>query len=299
VPVALRNPPYFRPFELLTKLLPTPRYASIDPTPFVGIFFPLFFGMILGDVGYGLILLAAAAALVGFARGRRVQREVGQILLVASIYTIIFGAVYGEYFGELGAKLLGLGPPLIDRRTSVVPMLYFALAVGTVHVLVGLVLGVVSALRAHKKREALSRLFSILTLLCVAGILVSYFAPVAALLRRPLLMAMLVIAPVLLLSGGLLAPFELLRNLGNIVSYARIMAVGLASVLLAYVANELAGAAGSVWVGVVVAVLLHAFNLLLGVFAPTIHALRLHYVEFFSKFVESGGRRYEPLRKTD
>ena len=77
------------------------------------------------------------------------------------------------------------------------------------------------------------------------------------------------------------------------------MAVGLASVLLAYVANNLAGAAGSIWVGVAVAILLHAFNILLGVFAPTVHALRLHYVEFFSKFVESGGRRFEPLRRTD
>ena len=81
-------------------------------------------------------------------------------------------------------------------------------------------------------------------------------------------------------------------------SYARIMAVGLASVLLAHVANRLAGAAGSLWVGVAAAVVLHAFNLVLGVFAPTIHSLRLHYVEFFGKFFEPGGRRYEPLRKT-
>jgi V/A-type H+-transporting ATPase subunit I len=130
-------------------------------------------------------------------------------------------------------------------------------------------------------------------------VLASYFAPVAELMRKPLLMALLVIAPVLLLAGGLLAPFELLRHVGNIVSYARIMAVGLASVLLAYVANRMAGAAGSVWVGVFVAVLLHAFNIVLGVFAPTIHALRLHYVEFFSKFVETGGPRYQPLGKAD
>jgi V/A-type H+-transporting ATPase subunit I len=77
------------------------------------------------------------------------------------------------------------------------------------------------------------------------------------------------------------------------------MAVGLASLLLAYVANRLAGAAGSAWMGVAVAVLLHAFNIVLGVFAPTIHALRLHYVEFFSKFVETGGPRYQPLGKPD
>ena len=299
VPVVLRNPAYFRPFELLVKLLPPPRYASIDPTPFIGIFFPLFFGMILGDVGYGLLLLAVAAGLVAFARKRRTLRQVGQILLVASLYTVIFGALYGEFFGDLGARLLGFEPGLIDRRTSIMPMLYFALAVGGVHVTVGLVLGVVSAFRGHHTREALSRLSSLLVLVCIAGVLASYFAPVAELIRRPLLMAMLVIAPVLLITGGLLAPFELLRSLGNIVSYARIMAVGLASVLLAYVANSLAGAAGSAWVGVAAAIVLHAFNIVLGVFAPTIHALRLHYVEFFSKFVESGGRRFEPLRKTD
>jgi V/A-type H+-transporting ATPase subunit I len=118
-------------------------------------------------------------------------------------------------------------------------------------------------------------------------------------MRKPLLTALLVIAPVLLFTGGLLAPFELLRHVGNVISYARSMAVGLASVLLAYVANRLAGAAGSAWLGVAVAVLLHAFNIVLGVFAPTIHALRLHYVEFFSKFIETGGIKYQPLRKAD
>lgn len=299
IPVALRNPPYLRPFELLVRLLPLPRYTSVDPTPFIGIFFPLFFGMILGDVGYGLILLLVAAGLVLFAKRRRTLRQAGQILLVASLYTIIFGAVYGEFFGDLGTEVLGLPAGLVDRRTSIMPMLYFAMAVGSVHVVVGLVLGVLSAFKGRRTREAAFRLGSLVVVLCLAGILASYFAPVAALIRKPLIVASLVIAPVLLVTGGLLAPFELLRHLGNIVSYARIMAVGLASVLLAHVANSLAGTAGSVWMGVVVAVLLHAFNILLGVFAPTIHALRLHYVEFFSKFVESGGRNYRPLKKSE
>ncbi|HQR24257.1 MAG TPA: V-type ATPase 116kDa subunit family protein [Steroidobacteraceae bacterium] len=298
VPVAFRNPPYFRPFELLVRLLPTPRYTSIDPTPFIGIFFPLFFGMILGDVGYGVLLTIAAAVLIAMGRKRPALRPIGQILLAASIYTVIFGALYGECFGDLGVRLLGIHP-FIDRRTSIIPMFYFALAVGGVHVLLGLVLGVIAAIRGRHPKEAVFRGISILMLLLVAGLLASYMAPVAGLLRKPMLVAILIAAPVVLLTGGVLAPFELLRTLGNIVSYARIMAVGLASVLLAYVANSLAGAAGSLWVGIAVAVLLHAFNIVLGVFAPTVHALRLHYVEFFSKFIETGGRRYQPLRKAD
>ena len=294
VPVTLKNPPYFQPFELLVRLLPLPRYTSIDPTPFIGIFFPLFFGMILGDIGYGLVLLLIALGLIFFAKQKLLQ-QAGKILSISSVYAVLFGLLYGEFFG-LGIEVLGL-KAVIDRRTSLMPMLYFAIAVGSVHVVVGLILGVLSALKGKRTKEAGFRVASILLIICIVGIMASYFAPIAQLIRRPLIITTLIIAPILLLTGGLLAPFELLRSLGNIISYARIMAVGLASVLLAYVANSLAGAAGSIWVGIVVAVLLHAFNIVLGVFAPTIHALRLHYVEFFGKFFEPGGKPYLPLKK--
>jgi len=295
VPVVLRNPSWLQPFELLVRLLPLPRYTSIDPTPFVAIFFPLFFGMILGDMGYGFILLLAALGAILFARQRKIIRQAGEILLLSAIYTIVFGVLYGECFGELGAGVFGLRA-LIDRQTSLVPMVYFALAVGCAHVTVGLVLGVVSALRGKQTKEAVVRSLSILVVICVAGVLASYFAPVAALVRGPLITAVLIIIPILTITGGFLAPFELLRYFGNIISYVRLMAVGLASVLLASIANRLAGAAGSVWIGVAVAILLHAFNILLGVFAPTVHALRLHYVEFFSKFMEPGGKDFKPLK---
>ena len=102
----------------------------------------------------------------------------------------------------------------------------------------------------------------------------------------------------MILLGGLLAPLELLKTVGNIVSYARIMAIGTTSVLLAVIANRLGGMTGDIVAGLLVAGLLHTFNLVLGVFAPTIHALRLHYVEFFGQFLESGGRRFTPLDET-
>jgi V/A-type H+-transporting ATPase subunit I len=295
VPVMVRNPRYLQPFELFTRLLPLPRYTSIDPTPFVAIFFPIFFGMIVGDAGYGGVLLAVALALVTV-KPTLLRKQIGQILALCSIYSVFFGVLYGECFGDAASEWL-LVEPCIDRRHSFLPMLYFAIAIGSAHVLVGLVLGIVVAMKGRQTREAVTRLLTMVALICVLGLIATLLAPVGELFRLPLLIAMAIVSPLLLIVGGLLAPFELVRHLGNIVSYARLMAVGLASVLLAYVANALAGEAGSVWVGITAAVLLHAFNIVLGVFAPTVHALRLHYVEFFSKFFESGGRPYRPLKE--
>ncbi|MBW2224246.1 MAG: hypothetical protein JRF54_08520, partial [Deltaproteobacteria bacterium] len=98
------------------------------------------------------------------------------------------------------------------------------------------------------------------------------------------------------IAEGVLAPIELVSTLGNVLSYARIMAVGTASVMMAVVANRMTGAFGGVVVGTLFALLFHLINFVLGVFSPTIHMLRLHYVEFFGKFYSPGGSQYRPFR---
>jgi V/A-type H+-transporting ATPase subunit I len=297
IPVLLRNAPYFKPFELLTRVLPLPHYTSIDPTPFLGIFFPVFFGMILGDAGYGLVLIAAALYLMRRFRRRPPFRDASRILLVSSLYAIFFGVLYGEFFGDLPERHFGLHPLCVERRSAVIPMLYFTLAVGAAHVLLGLGLGVISSLKKHAGKEAAYRLLSILSMVGLFVALAAYFEVLPALLVRPAILAILFLTPFLLFTGGLLAPLELLKSIGNIISYVRIMAIGLTSVLLAFMANTMAGTAGNILIGITVAVLLHLLNIILGIFSPTVHAIRLHYVEFFSKFFEQGGRRFEPLRK--
>ena len=112
----------------------------------------------------------------------------------------------------------------------------------------------------------------------------------------PLVITTLVALPVLVIAEGVLAPVELVSTLGNVLSYARIMAVGTASVMMAVVANRMTGAFGGVVVGVICALLFHLVNFVLGVFSPTIHMLRLHYVEFFGKFFSPGGSQYQPFR---
>lgn len=295
VPVQLRNPAYFAPFEVFARLLPLPRYSSYDPTPFIGVFFPLLFGMMLGDLGYGAVLFAIAAPLAR--RGRGVAGDLGKILGIAAVYAMLFGVLFGELFGDLGRRWLDLHPLWVERSAAILPTMLFAVAVGTAHLLFGLLLGVWSEWRRHRGREALLRLVLLLIVLLVALIGLGRLFPSPWLATGPLMLAVAILLPALSAAGGLLAPLELLKTLGNIISYVRIMAMGLSSVLLATVANQLGGEVGSLMLGILVAGILHAFNLVLGVFAPTVHALRLHYVEFFSKFLDLGGRRFEPLGK--
>ena len=297
VPTALDNPAYFKPFEIFARLLPVPGYSSFDLTPYIGIFFPLFFGMMLGDMGYGLIVSCLGLLLLFRGQKKKPLRDAGKIMVVCGGYTIIFGLLYGEFFGKAGTVWLGLKPLLLDRHETILPMLYFSLGAGIVHLSLALLLGGLSARRKGKPREAAFKFISILFILCVCLLGATYLFPVAILVQKPLLAGIFITALLLFLTGGLLAPLEAIKHLGNIISYARIMAIGLTSVLLASVANHLAGMTGSIWLGVFLSILLHGFNVLLGIFAPTVHALRLHYVEFFSKTMEKGGREFAPLGK--
>jgi len=297
MPVILKNPPYFKPFELFTRILPLPRYTSYDPTPFIAIFFPVFFGMILGDAGYGLFIIIVSFFIFRKFKKKTNVADACRILMVASLYAIFFGILYGEFFGEFGHTLFGLEPLFIERRTAVIPMLYFAVSVGVVHILIGSVLGFITAVHRKTGKEALLKFMHILLIIAILSLVASLFGLFPGLMTRPVILAILIITPVLLFTGGLLAPLEVIKNIGNIISYARIMAIGLTSVLLAYVANHLAGMTGDIIVGTVVAGLLHLLNIVIGIFSPTIHSLRLHYVEFFNKFIEAGGRKFEPFRK--
>ena len=293
-PVVLKNPRLFRPFEAVTRMLPLPRYGSIDPTPFVAIFLPMFYGVILGDVGYGLLLGLASLGLAFRARRGSNRRAISRIGGAFSLFSIAFGLVYGEFFGDLGQRLLGMEPWLISREEAVIPFLIFAVALGLGHVLLGLVLGAITHARDDRRAAAAKGLQAVLLVLLALALLAAFeVLPREAL--QPVLVAALVAFPLLVVAEGLLAPLELLSTFSRVLSYARIMAVGTASVMMAVVANRMVGAIGSIAVGVVFAVIFHLVNLVIGIFSPTIHVLRLHYVEFFGRFYQPGGRAYAPF----
>jgi V/A-type H+-transporting ATPase subunit I len=300
VPVALDNPAPARPFESLVRLLALPRYNGPDPTLLMAFGLPFFFGLILGDVGYGVLLLLLSLLLLRRFKQPGLGRDVPRVLAFGAAWAILFGVLYGEAFGNLGEHL-GMRPLWLDRASAeqVPALLLFTLVLGTVHVTLGLVLGVWEAWRARSRGHLLER----------GGMLVGLiglFLAVASLVHwlptglTPGL-AVIVVGVVLLGAsygwvGCLAGPIEFIGIIGNILSYLRLAAIGLASVYMARVANDLAGQMGNAILGAIVAILIHSLNLVMGAFSPTIHSLRLHYVEFFRKFYEGGGRPYEPFR---
>ncbi|HET9039446.1 MAG TPA: V-type ATPase 116kDa subunit family protein [Gemmatimonadales bacterium] len=294
-PVVLRNPRLFRPFELLTGMLPLPRYGTIDPTPYVAVFFPMFFGLMLGDAGYGILVALLALVLRRRSAPASTLRAVAEVAGPCALFAIVFGILFGEYFGDLGHRWLGLRPLWLDRQDAIIPFLVLTLALGLVHVVLGLVLGVLSAGRLHP-RQAIGRGLSAGMIVLIVVALLGAFEILPRSVLTPAVVGLLVAFPILILVEGIVAAVELVTALGHILSYARIMALGTASVMLAIVANRLAGTMGSAVVGALFALLFHLVNFGLGLFSPTIHALRLHYVEFFGTFYSPGGTRYEPLQ---
>ncbi|TET83162.1 MAG: V-type ATP synthase subunit I [Anaerolineales bacterium] len=299
-PVALQNPPPAKPFETLVKLLSIPRYGSIDPTRLMALFMPIFFGMMLGDIGYGVILLGLCLVMLRKIKGGAMG-DLVKVLAMGSGWSIVFGFLFGEAFGNLGEHL-GLHPIWFDRASAeyVIPLFMTTLAVGAAHQVVGLILGVLEAVREKSRSHLLERggmLLGLVALFMLVGVLVD-FLPAGMMTPAVggLIVGIVLLGSASGIMGVLLGPIEFLGLIGNVLSYLRIAAIGLASVYLAQVANDLAGLLGNLVVGVIVAVLIHALNVVMGAFSPTIHSLRLHYVEFFRKFYEGGGRAYEPFR---
>jgi V/A-type H+-transporting ATPase subunit I len=293
-PVVLKNPRLFQPFEAITKMMPLPKYGTVDPTPFVGVFFPMFFGITLGDIGYGAILLVLSLILRQRVQPHSKLRSVSEIGLACALFTIIFGFLYGELFGDLGRRV-GLQPIIFNREEAFFPFLGLAVALGIVHIVIGLLIGAVKMSRRNK-RHAVGKGMAALMVALIALALMAAFDMLPDRFFTPLVITTLVALPVLIIGEGVLAPIEFVSTLGNVLSYTRIMAIGTASVMMAVVANRMTGAFGGVVVGVICALLFHLVNFILGVFSPTIHMLRLHYVEFFGKFFSPGGSRYQPFR---
>ena len=232
-----------------------------------------------------------------------IYRSLFQVMLLCGFWSVLFGFIFGEFLGSLGHQIFGLRPLWIERSGATLKSLFvFAVAVGAAHVLLGFVLGIWEALRARSGKELSERVGKFIALIAVFWLV----AIVAGTLPRELMtpgIAALIVGIVLLSIplgwlGGILGPIETLSIITNVLSYLRLAAIGLSSYYLAEVANTLYGISTNVAVGAIVAGLLHALNLSIGIVSATIQSLRLHYVEFFTKFYQSGGEPFRPFKQS-
>lgn len=200
-PVVLSNPPLFRPFESIVRMLPLPVYGTMDPTPFVAVFFPMFFGMILGDIGYGIVLAGLGLVLHHRATPGSIARVASEIAGPCAAFSIIFGALYGEFFGDLGRRWFGLHALAFDREESVFAALAVAAGIGVVHIVLGLAVGMATSWR-RERRHAIGRGVSGLMVLLVIVVLLAALDVLPARLFTPAVVALLVAFPVLVAAEG-------------------------------------------------------------------------------------------------
>ena len=289
-PVRLSNPGWARPFERIIDLYAPPLYGSVDPTIFLALTFPLFFGMIMGDVGHAALLALVGYGVSRIPNGGPLARDAAAIIYRLAGSAAIFGLVFGEFWGEF-AKHMDLYTPLFDRKHGANSMLAMVLFIGFFHVALGALLGMVNAARKRYWREGLEKIADIMLLVSLFWL--GWQVSVGGVTSAAVWTLAIVLAIKVAAGWSIKTALEAPRLISNILSYARLMALGLAAIALGDLANDFLRSGMAT--GVAAGVAFHALNFVIGVVGPIIQSARLHYVEFFSQFFEPAMVRYRPL----
>ena len=288
-----------------------PRYDEVDPTPLLVPFYLIFFGMMVADTGYGLVMLIASICANKFLKLGQKNKDFAKFFYYLSFPTIGFGLIYGSFFGD-AIKI----PGLIDPQRDVNTILAISIALGVIQIFFGLGIKAYVLIRSNRKLDAFFDVGSWMITLASVGLLVGtsmlglpqYFEYVAV-------GGFAVGSLLIVLTGGraektkgakigqgLYALYGITGYVGDLVSYTRLMALGLAGGSIAGALNlligELPGVAAIIF-GPIIFVLAHVFNLLLSLLGAYVHTARLQYVEYFAKFYDGGGKPFRPFKASE
>lgn len=334
-PVVLKNGGFTEAGEPVVEMYSLPSKRDIDPTPVMAIFYYILFGIMLGDAAYGVIMMIATLFVLLKFKPEAPQRKNMKLFFFSGLSSTIWGIVFGSYFGNLpdviahtffgvDESVSVVRPLWFDPISDPMRMMYFAVALGVVHVLTGLVMGIVTS---AKNRDPGAAVFDYLSwlMLLLCGIAYGLTSVLGIVLPQYIAYALLGgialgILMILFMSGrssssfgkriakGAYALYGVTSYLSDFMSYSRLLALGLATGVISQVFNMMAsmmakklismGSAGTAAGAVVMLIIClggHLFNLGISLIGCYVHTNRLQYIEFFGKFYEGGGREYEPL----
>lgn len=314
-PVLLQNNKWAKPFEFVIKLYSLPQYGTFDPTFIMSLFYFLIFGMMLADVVYGLLLVVFGLLIYKVLDVGEGVKSLSLMFAYCGISCMLFGFLFGGYFGDLPVKILQsmLGDSSVtslavwfDPVTGSGPIYFIAvsLGAGVLHLLCGMGVKAVLLIKEGKVFDAIFDIGSWYVLFAGIGLL--FAVPTAGGIVAAVGVLMLVLTqgrgeknPVMKLLKGVLSLYDIVNYVADLLSYTRIMALGLASAIVASVVNTLATLNGNSvlgWILMTVIVLFgHTINIAINLLGSFVHTSRLQYIEFFGKFYEDGGREFKPV----
>ena len=306
VPVQLKNNKLTRPLNMVTEMYSLPAYGTLDPNPLMAPFFILFYGIMMADMGYGLLMMIASVIISKKYRPKGTSGELFSLLGLCGISTFIMGALTGGFFGDFLTQLVAIVSPgtvfalpkLFDPLDDLTMILIGSMALGLVQIVTGMA---ISLIEKCKRKKFLDAFFEEITWWIVfVGIALLALGKGAAVLYVGC--ALVLLGPIVQGKGWgkLTGVFGSLYNhvtgyFGDILSYTRLMALMLAGSVIAQVFNMLAAMPGNVIAFIIISMLGNAMNFGLNLLGCYVHDLRLQCLEFFNKFYVDGGKPFRPM----
>lgn len=305
-PILLRNNKFVQPFEMITELYSLPSSREVDPNPSMSIFYMMFFGLMLSDAGYGIILSLLTGFMIWKYKPEGLMGKLMRLLFLGGLATTFWGVLFGSWFGDLLSGIPAFAPVWFSPLNDPMTLLLWSFVFGGVHLFTGMA---VKAYMMIKDGHWLDAVFDVgFWYVFLIGLVLLFLAPSVG-----KVMAIGGALGLILTQGrgeknifmrlgkGVFSLYDVTGYLSDVLSYSRLLALGLSTGVIAQVVNTMGKLTGNSAIGIIFFVIIllvgHTFNLAINTLGAYVHSSRLQYVEFFGKFYTGGGQAFRPLAR--